>query len=297
MAEGGALGVPGGSRRVLDVDGVVVVQAGRPLGEGPVHAVVGLLHQGVPLGGFQEDHVLEVLQFVPNLGDHRPVVGGQVLLRRHQYPAPGLRQCVADLVGPVGGIDVDQDHPHLGGGVLEPHPLRAVRTPDPQPVAHLQPKAEQSHCEQVDRLVELPVGLADPLVHRHKGVAVGIPGDHRLEVSTDGLLQQWCRPVADGVGRSGHDVPPDRSTLWALYQSRSGVMAAGRSIWPLAPVTGEIRKFPGRGWCSAPIGERSGGVGEVCMVRILGGFLDCRERPNLGWSAHGETFAIEQRTR
>ena len=121
------------------------MQSGRALGEDPVHPVVGPLQEGVPLGGLQEDHPLQIVQLALDLGDHGPVVGGQVLLCRDQYPASGLRQRVADLVGPVGGVDVYQYHPHLGGGVLEPHPLGAVLTPDPQPVADLQPETEQPH--------------------------------------------------------------------------------------------------------------------------------------------------------
>ena len=99
-------------------------------------------------------------------------------------------------MGPVGGVDVDRDRPDLGGGVLEPHPLRAVRAPYAHPVTDLEPEAKQPHGEQVDRLVEGPVGLADSLMDRHEGVAVGEPCNHRFEVLADGLPQQGGRIFA-----------------------------------------------------------------------------------------------------
>ena len=45
MAEGGPFGEPRGTGGVLDVDGVVLMQAGRPLGQNFLHAVAGRFHQ------------------------------------------------------------------------------------------------------------------------------------------------------------------------------------------------------------------------------------------------------------
>ena len=147
------------------------------------HVVVG------PLRGAEEQHLLEP-DVVADLRHHRAVVAGLELRRRDQQPDARLAQGVRQLVGPVGRVDVDQDRADLGGGVLGDRPLGAVGGPDPDPVALADAGPDQPDREGVDVGVELGPGPAPAGRDLDQRLAVGVPGDGRLEVGPDRLLQE-----------------------------------------------------------------------------------------------------------
>src|SRR5829696_5487705 len=104
-------------------------------------------------------------QVAGHLVEHVQVVGGAEARGEHQGRHPGLAQGIGQLRGPVGRVDVDQDGPDLGGGVLESHPLGVVGRPDPDPLAGLDPEGQQPPGHLLDRGMELGVGHAHALVH------------------------------------------------------------------------------------------------------------------------------------
>ena len=77
-----------------------------------------------------------------HVADHLDEVRALQLLGGEDPAAAGLGQRVLELVDPVGGVDVDEDHADLGGGVLRQRPLGAVRAPDADPVALAETRGE-----------------------------------------------------------------------------------------------------------------------------------------------------------
>ena len=95
----------------------------------------------LPVGRAEEHRPLQVGQLAAHLFHHRRVIGGLERLGGDQQPAARLAEHVLELAGPVGRVDVDQDDPELGRGVLDQDPLGAVRAPDPEPITPLSPAA------------------------------------------------------------------------------------------------------------------------------------------------------------
>ena len=134
VGEGRALGVAGGAGGVLDVDGVVGAALGLASLEIRCANVLGLSQQVVPaphaggrgsvtlIVGRDEDEVTQVREGAgaqlagrrfEQLGDqlvnHRHVVRGAEAADEDEGGELGLLQQVGQLVGAVGGVDVDQD--------------------------------------------------------------------------------------------------------------------------------------------------------------------------------------------
>ena len=114
-------------------------------------------------GRAEEDHPLEARD---SAATSSTIASSRGLERRRgdQHPASRLPQRVLELVRPVRRVDVDEDHADLRRRVLDQHPLGAVRAPDAEPVARLEPERQQPAGDLVDRRVELGVGVAQPLV-------------------------------------------------------------------------------------------------------------------------------------
>ena len=149
-----------------------------------------LAHQVRPVVGVEVDHAAQARTLVAHLLDHRAVVAGLEARRRDQQRQAALVDGVGELVGAVGRVDVDQDRPDLRGGVLDQRPLRAVRRPDPDPVALLDPGRDQAAGQRVDVGVELGPGPPPAAGHLDQRLAVGVRRHRALEVGADRLLEQ-----------------------------------------------------------------------------------------------------------
>src|SRR3569832_770906 len=73
------------------------------------------------------------------------------------------------LVGAVGGVQVDQDEAGLGAGELSQRPFTAVGSPDPDAIVGCQPQGEKGGGQGVDTLFEFAVSPADILVPHDEG--------------------------------------------------------------------------------------------------------------------------------
>ena len=195
------LGKPGGARRVLDVDRVVRVERRRPRAEVVLGDARPVGQQAGPAVLVVEvDDPLEGVELVGGLLDHRAVVAGPERRRADQHPHAALVHDVGELVGAVGRVDVDQDRADLRRGELHERPLGAVGSPDPDPVALLDARADQAARDVVDVAVELgprPAATARALDQR---LAVGVRRHRPLEVGADRLLQQRRCGLALCVG-------------------------------------------------------------------------------------------------
>ena len=165
--------------------------------------------QLIPVGRAQVDHPGEIGKIPADLLDHGPVIAGLERLRADQQPDPGLAQHVSQLVAAVGRVDVDQDHPRLGRGVLQQYPLRAVRGPDAHPVARLDPRRDQAQRQRVGVRVELGIGPAPSGRHIDQRFPAAVRSRDAPQVRADGLAEQGQRRGSVTVGQrgwSGHDI-------------------------------------------------------------------------------------------
>ncbi len=211
VGEGGALGEAGGAAGVLDVDGVVELELALPGSECDLVDVGCGGQQRVPLGRAEEHDLFQRGESGTDLGHHGDVVTRLELLRRQQQPAPGLRERVGHLMGPVGRVEVDQDGTHPRRGVLDQHPLGVVRAPDPNPVALFDAQGHQPSSQLVHGRIQL--GIREPYVLERddEGLPVAEASGGGGQVVTDGLADQRHRGGAvrvrqRGVGR--HRLPP-----------------------------------------------------------------------------------------
>ena len=165
----------------------------------------------VPAGGAEQDDLLQRRQIGPDLVDHRLVVAGLERLGGDQHPAARLVEDVRQLRGPVGRVDVDQDHARPWRWRTGPAPIRRCSGSRSRPVARLEPEGQQPPGDLVDRGVELGVGVAPVLVPGHEGEVVGHPGRRALQVLPDRLAEQRLGRRTVGV-RQRHEqltpVPP-----------------------------------------------------------------------------------------
>jgi hypothetical protein len=203
VRQGGALGEAGGARGVLDVDRVT---RGEPGPGGLQQAAVG----GAPGGGQRGPGLLADQYRVAQLraggggrGQHPGVVGGLERGHRHDRPHPGLLQHELQLVGPVSGVDGDQDRADPGGGELEEDPLGAVGRPDAHPVTAPHAQCQQSQRHRVHLVGQFAVAPAASGDGVHQCLAPAVGGDGAVQGGADGLVQQGAVGGTGGSAERG----------------------------------------------------------------------------------------------
>ena len=136
VAQRGAFGEACRTRRVLDVDVIVLAQrrhtgaedpgpkqTRRPLVDRPSHR-----YRSTP-------HMFQVWAVWTDLLDHVLIGRRQVLAAGHQDLAAGLVHRIFEFARAIGRVDVDLDGPDLGRGELHVDPLGVVRAPHADTVA------------------------------------------------------------------------------------------------------------------------------------------------------------------
>ena len=113
--------------------------AGLQVGE---RHLVALLVQAVPIV-VEHQRPLQLGAAATHLVQHRSVRGLAEAAGQEQAADAGLIEDVFQLVGLVGGIDVDQDGADARRGVLDDDPLVAVGGPDADAVARLHAEGQQ----------------------------------------------------------------------------------------------------------------------------------------------------------
>ena len=189
-----------------------------------------------PLPVATDEHdLLEPVEVVAHVADHPHVVRGLERGGRDQHPAAGLAQHVLELRRPVGRVDVDEDDPRLRRRVLHERPLGAVRAPDPDAVAGLDPGGDEGPRRPVHGLAELRVGVAEVLVHGDQRLAIREPLDRAVQVVPDRVAQQRRGRRPGCVRRLHCDPPlaedPDYRRRWKRALS-SGIVSSGVSAPP-----------------------------------------------------------------
>ena len=198
MGQARALGVARGARGVLDVDDVVERQAGLD----GLHVALGhapaLVEQSRPIA-VEAQQAAGRLGFVQDRGVGPALEAVGVQQQRHAR----LPQDEGQLAGPVGRVDVHEDRPDAGRGVLRHHPLGAVAGPDADAVAGPGPPRQQAARRQGGLVPQLAVGQAHALPGHHQGVLAGAAGHGAAQVVADRLAQQGRQASAVAVGEHG----------------------------------------------------------------------------------------------
>ncbi|MCY1536119.1 hypothetical protein D9M68_715620 [compost metagenome] len=226
VTEGGALGEAGGAGGVLDVDGVVELQAGLALGQRFDAHLSRLALQGGPGQesgrriGRQADHAAQLRQalavqaarfggrqFRDQAKEHGVVVGGLEGVGADHPAAAGLLERVFQFAAAIGRVDVDQDGADLGAGELGDAPLGAVRRPDAEAVAAVQAKGEQGAGMAVHRLGQFLPAVAQALVLDHQRLALGELGNRGIECRAYGHGEQVLVLPPPGVALVIHGFP------------------------------------------------------------------------------------------
>ncbi len=222
VGERGPLGKPRGAGGVLNVDRVVELQGGLQVvhfgladGVGLANEVGPAPHAAVLLVA-EVDDALQLRQFmgvqrpfsaVVQLGgqlvQHGGVVGALELVGGDQKACAGLVERVLQLVGPVRGVDVDQNGTDLGGGKLAQRPLAAVGCPDADPVAFLDPHGEQGPSAAIHLPLQFSVAPVNVLVKCDQRVVVRVLGGNLVELVANGHAQQGFVGGAAGVTGQG----------------------------------------------------------------------------------------------
>ena len=118
-----------------------------------------------------------------DLVEHLHVVRRLERRSGEHHAAARLLEHVRQLVRAVRRVDVDEDHPDVGRGVLKQRPLGVVGAPQADPVAGLQPEPHQPGAEPLDPLRELVVGPPQSLVPRDQRLVGAVGGDVRRRLS------------------------------------------------------------------------------------------------------------------
>ena len=127
----------------------------------------------VPRGVAQPDGVLKRQTVaIAGFGQDFAIVGARVLLPQEQRADAGLPQDVAQFVGAIRGIHVDQGHAGARRAVLEQNPLQAIGGPDAGAVAGAKAQASQPAGGAGGLAVQSGPGQAHVLVADDQGVAV-----------------------------------------------------------------------------------------------------------------------------
>ena len=164
-------------------------------------------------------------QFGRQRVDHADIVAGLEARRGDQRLAADLVQRVFDLGQAVGGVDVDQDQPGLGGGVLGDDPLGVVRRPDADAIAGLQPKGDKAGGEGIDVRRQFRPCPVDALLADDQAGTVAEAGDGAVEMDPDRVADhRLVRGAVHVAGREvGHrSAPWDGLVVWPPYCLRTG---------------------------------------------------------------------------
>ena len=216
MRQRRAFGKAGGARGELDVDRLVELQLRGKLGE-PLCFLRGAARKdfgeakraGMPAVAKQHDRPQRrqpcrfnfsgrrVAELGREFPQHADIVRSLESFGENERLTADFVERIFQLGDAIGGIDIDQDEPGLGGGELGEHPFRVVGRPDADAVAGMKPERQQTRGEPVDLLPQF--AIAEPHL---------LMADHQ------------CRPrrpfVADRVEKPANRLANERLFAYAI---------------------------------------------------------------------------------
>ena len=109
-------------------------------------------------------------------------------------------------MGPVGGIDVDENEPGERGAELRQNPFADVGRPDADAVALFEPELAQAHSQVLGAAEEFGVCPAHVLMTRHQRRPVRPLGRDAAQKTSDRLAAEgrWAGAVDVGLREWRH---------------------------------------------------------------------------------------------
>jgi hypothetical protein len=163
-------------------------------GGGAGREIAAAGEHGLPGSVAEPDDVFEgkdgvAARVLLDIGEDGAIVGAGVALTEEEGADAGFLEDVAEFVGAVSGVDVDQDDAGASGGVLQEDPLDAVAGPNAGAVAGGESEAGESACDAGDFAIKLPPGEADVLMANHESFAFRETGGSVGHGLRDGFFQ------------------------------------------------------------------------------------------------------------
>ena len=184
MGQQDSLGLASGARGVLDIHYVVLVPRARIRADATVDHCLPLV------GSQQHGRFKGMLAKAAGFVEDIRVADPRVPLVQEDRLHPGPLQDVRQVVGPVGGVHVDQHGAQLGRGDLQVDPLGASRSPHSNAVARPDAKAPETGGSAFDFPGKIRIRQADALVPGNERFLVRMGPDAVCEDFADRLVEQ-----------------------------------------------------------------------------------------------------------
>jgi hypothetical protein len=124
------------------------------------------------------------------------VVGALVLMPEEEGLHAGALEGELELVGAVGGVDVDEGGSGAGTTHVHHDPFNAIGGPDADAVAAPDAEGPEAAGDAVGLFAELGPSEAAVLMAGGDGEAVRVAGGGAVEQVADGELEQWVAGAA-----------------------------------------------------------------------------------------------------
>src|SRR6476646_3395051 len=148
------------------------------------------------------------------LADHCDIVAGLEASSAYQRATSHGSQDVLQFAQAIGRIDVDKNQTGFRLRKLRDRPFRAVRGPNPDPIAGLQAESQKPRREGVRTRFEFRVGPANVLVRNDQCFARAIRHAHFVQKGTDSLSDQRRATIAMHVAFALHQYLPSITKSW-----------------------------------------------------------------------------------
>src|SRR6516162_2910541 len=150
---------------------------------------------------------------------HGEIVAALERRSENQRTASHESQRIFELVGPVGGVDVDEDETGARRAEQAQQPLDAVGGPDTYPLARYESAGYEPTSYPLDRCVELAKRVTHGLVRYHDRGAVRAARERAFEHAVDRLIEQ--RRAARPVNKAQQVPPPRLRAVLRVAQEHS----------------------------------------------------------------------------
>src|SRR5260370_27722692 len=155
-----------------------------------------------------------VSQLRDKVADHCDIVAGLEASSGYQRATSHGSQDVLQLAQAIGRIDVDEDQTGFRRRELRDRPFRAVRGPNPDPIARLQTESQKPRRECVGPRLELGVGPANLLMRDNQCFAGSVSRAHFVQKGADCFSDQRPSTVAMHVTFALHEYLPSITKSW-----------------------------------------------------------------------------------
>ena len=209
VGERRAFGRAGGAAGELDIDGVIELERRRQRRLRAAFAVAAHAHhvveaiEAAALVGANADEGGErrqalgleparraAVEFGRQFAQHADIIARLERIGGDEGAAADLVERIVELGQAIGGVDVDQNEPGLGGRELGHDPFGVVGRPDADALARPETERDEARGQRIDAALQFAIGPVHVLVPHHHRIALGPALGRRVEETADGRADQ-----------------------------------------------------------------------------------------------------------